>query len=258
LDLNNETENTNENTNQTSPAPPLISDEERKKQLLRSMPTPKIPPFVKSDPPCEFHDDPSTWIEWLETEVMKFKKIQESKKEKGMIRNLSVALIGVVSQVSAVTLDTDGKQLAQDCTDGSCDSPATPWTVGTYYGVTSAIPAGSSVELFCSPGNECAWRVATCCVSAESALATGDTAAVMADGKLHKCTTDGGCSGGTCEADTCDADTCDADTCGYTEVQNPDGSKTLTYTNGDVKTVRADGTSSLVRPDGSTREEANG
>merc|ERR1711935_654700 len=27
LDLNNETENTNENTNQTSPAPPLISDE---------------------------------------------------------------------------------------------------------------------------------------------------------------------------------------------------------------------------------------
>ena len=82
LDLNNE----NENTNQTSPsfaAPPLISDEERKKQLLRSMPTPKIPPFVKSDPPCEFHDDPSTWIEWLETEVLKFKKIQESKKEKG-------------------------------------------------------------------------------------------------------------------------------------------------------------------------------
>ena len=35
LDLNKETENTNENTNQTSPAPPLISDEERKKQLLR-------------------------------------------------------------------------------------------------------------------------------------------------------------------------------------------------------------------------------
>ena len=38
LDLNNETENANENTNQTSPsfaAPPLISDEERKKQLLR-------------------------------------------------------------------------------------------------------------------------------------------------------------------------------------------------------------------------------
>ena len=82
LDLSNE----NENTNQTSPslaAPPLFSDEERKKQLLKSMPTPKIPPFVKSDPPCEFHDDPSTWIEWLETEVLKFKKIQESKKEKG-------------------------------------------------------------------------------------------------------------------------------------------------------------------------------
>ena len=83
---NNDLDLNNENTNQTSPslaAPPLISDEERKKQLLRSMPTPKIPPFVKSDPPCEFHDDPSTWIEWLETEVLKFKKIQESKKEKG-------------------------------------------------------------------------------------------------------------------------------------------------------------------------------
>ena len=89
LDLNNETENTNENTNQTSPAPPLISDEERKKQLLRSMPTPKIPPFVKSDPPCEFHDDPSTWIEWLETEVLKFKKVQESKKEKGNLLKVS-------------------------------------------------------------------------------------------------------------------------------------------------------------------------
>ena len=89
LDLNNETENANENTNQTSPAPPLISDEERKKQLLRSMPTPKIPPFVKSDPPCEFHDDPSTWIEWLETEVLKFKKIQESKKEKGNLLKVS-------------------------------------------------------------------------------------------------------------------------------------------------------------------------
>ena len=88
LDLDNE----NENTNQTSPslaAPPLISDEERKKQLLRSMPTPKIPPFVKSDPPCEFHDDPSTWIEWLETEVLKFKKIQESKKEKGNLLKVS-------------------------------------------------------------------------------------------------------------------------------------------------------------------------
>ena len=81
--------NANENTNQTSPAPPLISDEERKKQLLRSMPTPKIPPFVKSDPPCEFHDDPSTWIEWLETEVLKFKQIQESKKEKGNLLKVS-------------------------------------------------------------------------------------------------------------------------------------------------------------------------
>ena len=114
LDLNNETENTNENTNQTSPAPPLISDEERKKQLLRSMPTPKIPPFVKSDPPCEFHDDPSTWIEWLETEVLKFKKIQEAKKEKGSLLKALESNKKIIEASSQEITFVDTKPAAED------------------------------------------------------------------------------------------------------------------------------------------------
>ena len=59
----------------------FLSEEEKRQQLLRSMPTPKIPPFVKSEPPCDFHDDPTTWIEWLENEVLSFKQKQKKLKE---------------------------------------------------------------------------------------------------------------------------------------------------------------------------------
>ena len=76
-----------ENTSNEATAP-SISDEERRKLLIKSMPTPKIPPFVKSDPPCEFHDDPSTWIEWLEAEVLKYRREQELKKKQEELEKL--------------------------------------------------------------------------------------------------------------------------------------------------------------------------
>ncbi len=53
-----------------------------KAKIPKHIMAPKIPPFVKSEPPCDFHDDPSTWIEWLETEVNKFKQEQLAKKQK--------------------------------------------------------------------------------------------------------------------------------------------------------------------------------
>ena len=178
-----------------------------------------------------------------------------------MNRIFSVALIAVTTQVSAVSLEVFGKQLAQvnqagTCTGGNCgvagDScgPGGCYTVGTYYNVVAAIPAGACAELVCT-GGTCGWHAAGTCAAgmpkAESAIAAGQQAAVMADGKLHVCTT-GDCSGGACPAGGCD----------FTEVQNSDGSKTLTYTNGDVKTVHTDGSSTMVRADGFTREEAGG
>ena len=55
-------------------------DTKPSKEFLKSIPVPKIPPFVKSEPPCDFREDPSTWIEWLETEVNTYKQEQAEKK----------------------------------------------------------------------------------------------------------------------------------------------------------------------------------
>ena len=67
----------------SSPLPASSKSEiDIKREMLKMMPTPKIPPFVKSDPPCDFQDDPTTWIEWLEEEVLKFKEEQIMKKKK--------------------------------------------------------------------------------------------------------------------------------------------------------------------------------
>ena len=66
----------------SSPLPASKSEIDIKREMLKMMPTPKIPPFVKSDPPCDFQDDPTTWIEWLEEEVLKFKEEQIMKKKK--------------------------------------------------------------------------------------------------------------------------------------------------------------------------------
>ena len=52
----------------------------KQKEFLKNIPVPKIPPFVKSEPPCDFREDPSTWIEWLEGEVNKYKQEQAEKK----------------------------------------------------------------------------------------------------------------------------------------------------------------------------------
>ena len=52
----------------------------KQKEFLKNIPIPKIPPFVKSEPPCDFREDPSTWIEWLEGEVNKYKQEQAEKK----------------------------------------------------------------------------------------------------------------------------------------------------------------------------------
>ena len=57
------------------------SEDDIRNEMLKRMPTPKIPPFVKSQPPCAFQDSPTIWIEWLEGEVVKFKEEQARKKE---------------------------------------------------------------------------------------------------------------------------------------------------------------------------------
>ena len=57
------------------------SESDIRNEMLRRMPTPKIPSFVKTEPPCSFQDNPTCWIEWLEVEVLKFKEEQLRKKE---------------------------------------------------------------------------------------------------------------------------------------------------------------------------------
>ena len=57
-----------------------VQEDTQRKEFLKSIPIPKIPPFVKSEPPCDFREDPSTWIEWLEGEVNKYKQEQAEKK----------------------------------------------------------------------------------------------------------------------------------------------------------------------------------
>lgn len=69
-------------SNKAEEATEVNAKEDIKQQLLRSMPTPKIPPFVKSEPPCDFREDPTTWIEWLESEVLKFKQKQKEEQQK--------------------------------------------------------------------------------------------------------------------------------------------------------------------------------
>merc|ERR1712029_630045 len=39
------------------------SEDDIRNEMLKGMPTPKIPPFVKSQPPCAFQDSPTIWIE---------------------------------------------------------------------------------------------------------------------------------------------------------------------------------------------------
>ena len=34
---------------------------------------PKIPAFVKTQPPCDFADDPQQWIKWMEGEVSDYR-----------------------------------------------------------------------------------------------------------------------------------------------------------------------------------------
>merc|ERR1711953_769018 len=47
--------------------------------------SPAIPPFVTTPEPCNFFDDPSTWIKWMEKEVNDYKEKkaeQENKRQK--------------------------------------------------------------------------------------------------------------------------------------------------------------------------------
>jgi hypothetical protein len=60
----------------------VLDHDEARKEMLKKMPTPKVPAFVKSEPPCDFKEDPNTWIEWLEGEVLQYKEKQLEKKKK--------------------------------------------------------------------------------------------------------------------------------------------------------------------------------
>ena len=65
-----------------SPADELGVEESGKPELPRMVP--KIPAFVKSDPPCDFLNDPQSWIQWMEKEVSDYKnrKAEEDRKRR--------------------------------------------------------------------------------------------------------------------------------------------------------------------------------
>ena len=88
----------------------VISDpDSARNEMLRKLPTPKIPPFVKSEPPCDFKENPTEWIEWLETEVGKFKEQQIAKKQKEEMAKAEAEAVEV-TEAEVVPVVDDGDQ----------------------------------------------------------------------------------------------------------------------------------------------------